>query len=159
MKKSESSELIALLREQKLTLATAESLTGGMAAAALTEVPGASEVFRQGFVTYCNRAKRKMLGVKKNTLKKHGAVSAQTAKEMAKYGAALAGTDACLSFTGNAGPSAEEEKPVGLVYIACCIHGKTTVRECHFEGGRAAIRKASVQYGFALLRECLQEEK
>ena len=118
-------------------------------------VPGASEVFKQGFVTYCNRAKRKLLDVKKTTLKEYGAVSDRTAKEMAKNGVFATGADACISLTGLAGPAAEEGKPVGLVYIACCYKNRTVVRECHFKGDRRQIREQSVVQALLLLRECI----
>ena len=149
------SSVLSLLRERDLTLTTAESLTGGLLAAELTAVPGASEVFKQGFVTYCNRAKRKLLGVKKTTLKEYGAVSERTAKEMAKNGAFATGTDVCVSLTGLAGPAAEEGKPVGLVYIGFCYKNRTVVREYHFKGERSQIREQSVESALLLLRECI----
>ena len=147
--------VLGLLKERELTLTTAESLTGGLLAARFTAVPGASEVFKQGFVTYCNRAKRKLLDVKKTTLKEYGAVSDRTAKEMAKNGVFATGADACISLTGLAGPAAEEGKPVGLVYIACCYKNRTVVRECHFKGDRRQIREQSVIQALLLLRECI----
>ena len=119
--KSLEEVIVHFLKERSLTLTTAESCTGGMIAARITDVPGASEVFKQGLVTYSNRAKRKLLDVKKTTLKEYGAVSEKTAKEMAKNGAFITGSDACVSVTGTAGPTGgTEEKPVGLVYIGCC---------------------------------------
>lgn len=147
--------VIDMLRERELTLTTAESITGGMLAARLTDVPGASEVFKQGLVTYCNRAKRKLLDVKKTTLKDYGAVSEKTAKEMAKNGAFITGSDICLSLTGIAGPDAAEDKPVGLVYIACSYNGKVTVQEYHLKGERAKIRESAVVKALTLLRECI----
>lgn len=147
--------VLNLLKEQDLTLTTAESLTGGLLASRFTAVPGASEVFKQGFVTYCNRAKRKLLEVKKSTLKEYGAVSARTAKEMAKNGVFATGSDVCVSLTGLAGPAAEEGKPVGLVYIACCYKNRTIVREYHFKGDRRQIREQSVTQALLLLRECI----
>ena len=147
--------VLGLLKERDLTLTTAESLTGGMLAAKFTAVPGASEVFKQGFVTYCNRAKKKLLDVKKATLKEYGAVSDRTAKEMAKNGVFATGTDACVSLTGLAGPAAEEGKPVGLVYIACCYKNRTVVRECHFKGNRSQIREQSAKQALILLRDCI----
>lgn len=147
--------VLSLLKERDLTLTTAESLTGGLLAARFTAVPGASEVFKQGFVTYCNRAKRKLLDVKKTTLKEHGAVSERTAKEMAKNGVFATGADACISLTGLAGPAAEEGKPVGLVYIACCYKNRTVVREHHFKGNRSQIREQSATQALILLRDCI----
>ena len=147
--------VIQLLKERELTLTTAESLTGGLLAAKFTNVPGASEVFKQGLVTYCNRAKRKLLDVKKSTLKEYGAVSDRTAKEMAKNGAFATGADVCVSLTGLAGPAAEEGKPVGLVYIACCYKNRTVVNEFHFEGSRRQIREQAANHALMLLRECI----
>ncbi|MEE0418860.1 MAG: competence/damage-inducible protein A [Lachnospiraceae bacterium] len=151
--------IITLLKEKELTLTTAESCTGGMLAARLTNVPGVSEVFKQGLVTYSNRAKRKLLDVKKNTLKDCGAVSEKTAKEMAKNGAFITGSDVCVSITGIAGPDGgSEEKPVGLVYMACCLNNRTTVKEFHLKGDRNKVREYSVVNALTLLRECILEE-
>lgn len=147
--------ILEMLKVRNLTLTTAESLTGGLLAARITSVPGASEVFKQGFVTYCNRAKRKLLDVKKSTLKDYGAVSERTAKEMAKNGAFATGADVCVSLTGLAGPDADEGKPVGLVYIACCYQNKTTVREFQFSGDRERIRENAAICAMTLLRECI----
>ena len=147
--------VLQMLRERKLTLTTAESLTGGMLAARLTDVPGASNVLKQGFVTYCNRAKKKILHVKKSTLKKHGAVSKKTAREMAKNGASITGSAVCVSLTGNAGPAPSENKPVGLVYIACSYNKKVTVQEHHLQGNRAQIREQAVEKALTLLRDCI----
>ena len=148
-------ELIGLLKDRNLTLTTTESLTGGLVAAMLTDVPGASAVFRQGFVTYCNEAKNHLLHVKKSTLDAYGAVSAETAREMAENGAQITGSDICISLTGLAGPSSEEGKPVGLVYIGCCCKGKVTVRECRFSGSRSAVRTSAAEYALKLVRECV----
>lgn len=148
--------IIALLKEKNLTLTTAESCTGGLLAARLTNVSGVSEVFKQGFVTYSNRAKRKLLDVKKNTLKIFGAVSEKTAKEMAKNGAFITGSDVCVSITGLAGPNGgTQEKPVGLVYIACCYNNTITVKEFHFKGERNKIRELATVNALTLLRECI----
>lgn len=152
--------IVKLLKEKECTVTTAESCTGGMLAARITDVPGASEVFKQGLVTYSNRAKRKLLDVKKTTLKDYGAVSEKTAKEMAKNGAFMNGSDYCVSVTGLAGPDGgTEEKPVGLVYIACCHNNKTVVQEFHFKGERKKIRENAVVKALTLLRECILEEK
>lgn len=150
--------VIRLLKERNLTLTTTESITGGMVAARLTDVSGASEVFKQGLVTYCNKAKRNLLNVKKSTLKKHGAVSKKTAKEMAKNGALITGADVCISLTGIAGPGTEEDKPVGLVYIGCYFNDSIVVEECHFEGDRATIRENAVKEALTLLCRCVSEE-
>lgn len=151
--------VVGLLREKGLTVSTAESCSGGLLAARLVNVPGASDVFERGMATYSNRAKRELLGVKKSTLKKHGAVSKKTAKEMAKGGALAAGTDVCVSVTGIAGPDGgTKEKPVGLVYIGCSVCGRVAVREYHFTGHRAKIRGNTVVSALTFLRECLLKE-
>ncbi|PXV96033.1 nicotinamide-nucleotide amidase [Lachnotalea glycerini] len=148
--------VIKLLEKNELKVTTAESCTGGMLAARLVNVPGVSEVFREGFVTYSNKAKRKILSVQKSTLKKYGAVSEKTAKEMAKGGVFATDTDVCVAITGIAGPDGgTEEKPVGLVYIACYIDDKVTVREFNFKGNRSKIREQSVVKALTLLRECI----
>ena len=107
-------------------------------------------------MTYSNRAKRKLLDVKKNTLKIFGAVSEKTAKEMAKNGAFVTGSDVCVSITGLAGPNGgTQEKPVGLVYIACCYNNTITVKEFHFKGERNKIRELATVNALTLLRECI----
>lgn len=160
--KSLEESIVELLMEKGLTLTTAESCTGGLLAARLTNVAGVSEVFRQGFVTYSNKAKRKLLDVKKNTLKEYGAVSDKTAKEMAKNGAFITGSDICISITGIAGPGGgTDQKPLGLVYMACSYKNQVTVREYHFKGDRYKVRESSVVNALILLRECIlaEEEK
>jgi nicotinamide-nucleotide amidase len=150
--------IIELLKEQQMTVATVESCTGGLVSARLTDVAGASEVFKQGFVTYSNRSKRKVLGVKKMTLKKYTAVSEQTAWEMARGGASVTGSDVCVSVTGYAGPDGGEEgELVGLVYIGCNVRGNITVEEYHFDGDRKAIRERAVISALTLLRKCILE--
>ena len=111
---------------------------------------------RQGLITYSNKAKRKLLGVKKETLKTHGAVSEQCAKEMAKGAARLAKADVAVSVTGIAGPEGgTEEKPVGLVYIGCFYKGKVVVEKYNFKGGRQKNRDYSVAKALDLLRRCI----
>ncbi len=113
--------LVEKLIEKKLTVATCESCTGGLISKRITNVPGASEVFGYGVCTYANEAKMKLLGVQKETLEKFGAVSEQTAIEMARGMLALSGADVAVSTTGIAGPGGgTDEKPVGLVYTAVC---------------------------------------
>lgn len=148
--------VVKLLSKNELTLTTAESLTGGMLAARLINVSGVSEVFKQGFITYSNKAKRKILGVQKSTLKKYGAVSEKTAKEMAKGGVFATDSDVCVAITGIAGPDGGTlEKPVGLVYISCYLNDNVTVQEYHFKGNRAKVREQSVVKALTLLRECI----
>ena len=150
--------VVDMLRDQQLTLALAESCTGGEIAARIVNVPGASQVFTHGFVTYSNRAKRKCLGVKKVTLKLEGAVSAKCAKEMAKGGCNAAEADICLSITGLAGPDGgTKETPVGTVFMGCCYNGKVVTREFHFTGNRTKIRQQATAHALAFLRECMME--
>ncbi len=150
--------VVALLKEQKMTMTTVESCTGGMVSAKITDVPGSSQVFKFGFVTYSNRAKRKLVNVRKKTLKSFTAVSAQTAEEMAKGGAEKSESDACLSVTGYAGPEAGEngEQP-GLVYIGCCVRGDVSVEEHHFQGDRRSIREQATVSALVFLRKCILE--
>lgn len=150
--------VIDLLKDQELELTTVESCTGGALAARLVNVPGASDVLKQGLVTYSNKSKRKFTLVKKSTLKDEGAVSHKTAKEMAKGAVENTGCDVSVSVTGLAGPNGgTKEKPVGLVYIGCCYKGKTTVREFHFNGNRSKVREQAVVQGLVLLRDCILE--
>ena len=141
-----------------LTVSTVESCTGGLVAGRIINVPGVSEVFKMGHITYSNKAKRKIIGVKRSTLDKYGAVSAPVAREMAKGGCSMAKTDVSVSVTGVAGPGGgTENKPVGLVYIGCCVKGKTTAKEFHFTGNRAMIRESAVAAALVLMRECVLE--
>ncbi|MCR5459879.1 MAG: competence/damage-inducible protein A [Acetatifactor sp.] len=150
--------LADLLQSAGLTISCAESCTGGLISATLINVPGISELYKAGFVTYSNKAKRKLLGVKKGTLEKYGAVSSQTAQEMVKGLLAETKTDVGIAVTGIAGPDGgTKEKPVGLVYISCNVKGKVTVKECHFNGTREKIRRASVTTALMLARSCVLE--
>ena len=148
--------VVDLLLANKLTVSTVESCTGGLVAARLINVPGVSEVFKSGYITYSNKAKRRLLGIKKSTLLKHGAVSEEIAREMAKGAALVSKSDVTVSITGIAGPDGgSEEKPVGLVYIGCNVCGRTTVKECHFSGTRTKIRENTVSSALSLMRECI----
>lgn len=150
--------IVTLLKKHELTLATAESCTGGLLAGRIVGVSGVSEVFNQGFITYSNKSKRKLLDVSKSTLKKYGAVSKQTAKEMAVGAAIAAHADVAVSITGLAGPDGgTKEKPVGLVYVGCYIKEKSYVKEFVFHGNRQKIRESSVANALGLLRQCLVE--
>ncbi len=148
--------VVGLLKERRMTVTAAESCTGGMIAAALTSVPGSSEVLKCSFVTYCDKAKRRLLGVHKKTLEKHTAVSKQTAKEMAKGGAKRAKADCCISVTGYAGPDSGCGDPVGLVYIGCCFNGKTTVKKFLFEGDRSSVREQALWQALLLIKKKIQ---
>lgn len=142
-----------LLRKNGLTMSTAESCTGGMVAARLVNVSGVSEVFMQGMVTYSNEAKMRLLGVKEETLTAYGAVSQETAREMAAGGAAASRTDVCVAITGLAGPDGgTDKKPVGLVHMACFLKGRMAWREYHFKGNREKIREQSMMKALDLVR-------
>ena len=137
-------------------MSTVESCTGGLLAARLINVPGVSEVFKSGYITYSNKAKRRLLGIKKNSLLKHGAVSEEIAREMAKGAAMVSKSDVTVSVTGIAGPDGgSEEKPVGLVYIGCNVCGRITVKECRFSGDRTKVRDNTVSAALSLMRQCI----
>jgi len=138
--------LLAALEARGETLATAESCTGGLIAAALTAIAGSSSVVMAGFVTYSNEAKMRMVGVDQATLAAHGAVSEPVAQQMAEGALREAQVDIALSCTGIAGPGgATAGKPVGLVFIGCARLGQPTIVERHvFPGDRAAVRAATV---------------
>jgi len=145
-------------RAAGLTIATAESCTGGMVAASLTDIAGSSDVFERGFVTYSNTAKREMLGVQEATLATHGAVSEEVALEMAE--GALAHSDATLtvSITGIAGPGGSEHKPEGRVCFGLAQTGQPTLVETVEFGalGRAQVRQAATEHALALLLSASQ---
>ena len=135
--------VIRLLEEKKMTVTTAESCTGGKLSGRLLNVSGASGVYNEGYITYANASKEKILGVKH-----------ETAAEMALGAAKAAGADAALSVTGIAGPGGgTAEKPVGLVYIGCAVKGEVTVREYRFTGNREKNRDYAVARAITLLRE------
>ena len=159
LEKSLEESVVELLAQKKMTVTTAESCTGGLIAGTLVNVAGASDVLNEGYVTYSNEAKERLVGVKHETLEEYGAVSEQTAREMAEGAAKAAGADAALSATGIAGPGGgTEEKPVGLVYIGCYVNGEITVKECRFEGSRMENRLHTVETALQLLLRQLSEE-
>ena len=133
--------VVNALRAAGKTVACAESLTGGMLASKLVDVPGASSVLGEAYVTYSNEAKMRLLGVSKDTLRQFGAVSAQCAREMAEGARLAAGADFALSTTGIAGPDGgTPEKPVGLVYVGVASTSGCEVQELHLRGERDWIR-------------------
>jgi nicotinamide-nucleotide amidase len=147
------SPLQQALGKSKLTIAVAESCTGGLVAAALTDLPGSSEYFLGGMVAYANAAKIGVLGVDEAMIRKHGAVSRQVAAQMAVGARKLFGSDVAVSVTGVAGPSTEGDKPVGLTYIAVSYRARTLVRRHRWNGGRASNRLASVEAAIQLATE------
>jgi PncC family amidohydrolase len=141
------------LRRKGEILATAESCSGGLLAQVLTSKPGSSDYYWGGVVTYANESKIALLGVRPSTLKRYGAVSALTAREMALGMARRSGADHTLAITGIAGPGGGTiEKPVGRVYIAWAGKGKTRVWENTFSGSRALIRRKSAQTALSYLK-------
>ncbi len=154
--------LLDLCKARRLTVATAESCTGGLVAGALTEIPGSSEVVMCGFVSYSNDAKHELLGVKTDTLANFGAVSKETALAMATGGLKRAGTDLIVSITGIAGPGgATPGKPVGLVHFgAAARDGRVLHLEKRFGAiGRSAVRQRSVIEALKLLVELARGPK
>lgn len=148
--------LTKLLIKKKYTMTTAESCTGGMIAARMVNAPGVSAVLKSGFITYANEAKEELLGVSHDTLEKFGAVSRETAEEMAEGAVKAAHTDAAVAVTGIAGPDGgTKEKPVGLVYIGVNVRGNVEVREYHFSGSRQKIRESVTAAALTFLREKL----
>lgn len=141
-------------RRRGWKLATAESCTGGLVAAALTAIAGSSDVVERGYVTYSNAAKIELLGVPETTLLAHGAVSAETAAAMAAGAARRAGVDVAVSITGVAGPGGgSDEKPVGLVYLGTARRGQGGKSERQmFPGDRTGIRRAALVRALELLK-------
>ncbi|WP_208349178.1 CinA family protein [Pseudaestuariivita rosea] len=148
-----TTDLLQKAREAGVMIATAESCTGGMIAAALTEVPGSSDVFDCGFVTYSNAAKQTMLGVQAQTLDQHGAVSEEVAREMAEGALAHSTATLAVSVTGIAGPGGSEFKPEGRVCFGLARAGQQTVTETVDFGalGRANVRDAATHHALQKL--------
>ena len=154
-------DLLALCKTRGLKIATAESCTGGLLVADLTEIPGSSEVVDRGFVTYSNQAKHEMLGVPKRTLEKYGAVSRGTSLAMAKGALAHSLADITVAITGIAGPGGgSKQKPVGLVHIAAARSGARLHRECRFgDIGRAKVREKSALEALVMMRDIVMTVK
>lgn len=152
-------ELVETCRARHLRLATAESCTGGLIAACLTEIPGVSDIYLGGFVTYANEAKVRDLSVSEDLLKSHGAVSEEVARAMAEGARKRTGADVTVAVTGIAGPGgATPQKPVGLVHIAAARSGIPTLHERHvFPGDRRAIRLAAAESALALALRAAME--
>jgi nicotinamide-nucleotide amidase len=151
-------QILADARRSQLTIATAESCTGGLIAAAFTEIPGSSDVFERGFVTYSNEAKQTLLGIPGDLIATYGAVSAQTARAMAQGALAHAPVDLVVAVTGIAGPGGgSKTKPVGLVHFAAARRGGPLLEEVRRFGdiGRGPVRLASVETAIELLGRLL----
>jgi len=145
-----------LLKKQNLTVATAESCTGGLIAHAITNVSGSSEYFDRGIVSYSNRAKMELLDVSENILKEYGAVSEQVAKTMAEGIRKKSNVDIGIATTGIAGPTGgTEEKPVGLVFIAISTSENTMVKKFQFSGDRLQNKESTCNAALNMLLDCL----
>jgi len=153
---TKTAELVKLARAKGQTLTTAESCTGGMLSAAITDVAGSSAIFDRGFVTYSNAAKVEMLGVLETTLDQHGAVSEQVAAEMARGALAHSSADIAISITGIAGPGGSDHKPEGRVCFGIAMSGGATATTMEFGAiGRENVRLAARDHGLALLWDAL----
>jgi nicotinamide-nucleotide amidase len=155
----EAARLLDAFRARGLRLATAESCTGGLIAALLTEMPGSSDVVERGFVTYSNAAKQENLGVPKALIDAHGAVSEVVTRAMAEGALTHSHADIAVSVTGVAGPGGgSAAKPVGLVHLAAARAGRPTLhQECRFgDIGRSEVRSRSVAVALSLLRRALE---
>ena len=149
-----ASELFEVFNSKGLTLAVAESCTGGLISKTITDVPGASSFFIGGVITYHNDLKHELLDVSRETLEKYGAVSRDCALEMATGVRELTGADVGISATGIAGPSGgTPTKPVGLVYVACSSDGTSKARELHLQGGRLDVRRQTMRAALILVLE------
>jgi nicotinamide-nucleotide amidase len=151
--------LLDACRSRKLMIATAESCTGGLVAACLTDIAGSSDVFERGFVTYSNQAKQDMLGVPADVLERHGAVSAETALAMARGAVERSRAQIAVSITGIAGPGGgSAEKPVGLVHFAAvALTGRTLPRERRYSGGRTRVRQHAALEALEMMFELALE--
>lgn len=159
---SESLEysIYELLKKYQYKITTAESATGGMIASTLINVPGISEFFEEGYVTYSNEAKIKMIGVSAETIERFGVVSSETAADMAESAARTAVCEAAVSVTGVAGPDGgTDECPVGLVYIGCHLKGRTVTERHIFEGDRMAVRQAATSAALILMKKVLEQDE
>ncbi|MFY9601335.1 MAG: CinA family protein [Pseudolabrys sp.] len=154
--------LLEICKTKKLTLATAESCTGGLVAATISEIAGSSLVLDRGFVTYSNAAKQQMLGVTPATIDVYGAVSGECAEEMAKGALAHASVDLAISITGIAGPTgAVPGKPIGLVFFCAASRSGRVIAQDRKYGdiGRANVRHQSVLQALAMLQELAEKEE
>ncbi|QHQ34808.1 CinA family protein [Algicella marina] len=144
--------VLAAARTRGWRIVAAESCTGGGLMAALTDIPGSSDVVDRGFVTYSNAAKMQMLGVREDTLSSHGAVSEETAREMASGALARSEAEIAVSITGIAGPGGSDHKPEGMVCFGLATAQQVVAETCQFGAiGRAAVRRASVDHALTML--------
>lgn len=152
-------ELLEKFKEYGKTLGSVESFTGGLFAREITRVAGSSKVFKGALVTYATQEKTRILGISKNLIDRVGVVSQEVAGEMVGHGKALLDVDYCISFTGNAGPSAMEGKPVGEIYIGVAAYEMAQVFKYNLEGTREEIQNKAVELGYEHLMILLQNRK
>lgn len=151
--------LAAACTSRNLTLATAESCTGGGLSHLMTAIPGASAFFIGGIIAYQNDIKTRLLGVPQSTLQQHGAVSAQTARAMAEGCRGIFGSDIAVSITGIAGPGGGSlQKPVGTVHVAVATQQATRTVEFHFSGDRAQVRDEAISAALGLILEAIDDQ-
>jgi nicotinamide-nucleotide amidase len=151
-----AAEIIDIMREKKLTLGTVESATGGLISHLITNIPGSSDVFHGSIISYSNEIKMKTVGVKAETLKKYGAVSARAAEDMASGGRTVLGVDICVADTGIAGPGgAAPGKPVGLFYLGLANKDGTFSRKHLFKGTREENKQQAAQTALMWVKDYL----
>jgi len=148
-----------LFKQKGLTLSVAESCTGGLISHCITTLPGASNFFEAGVVSYSAEAKREILGVSSDIISSYGVVSDQTAREMAEKVRALTGTDFALSTTGNLGPDLLEGKEKGLIYVAASKDGETFTKKLHLKGSREKNKEEAALEAMKFLAEIVEREK
>ena len=149
--------VVKKLIEKSLHISSAESCSGGLFSALITAVPGSSEILDEAIVTYSNNAKSKRLGVREETLQSYGAVSKQTANEMAEGIVSYASSDIGIAITGIAGPGGgTEEIPVGTVWIGCCVRDAVFTKKLQLDGTREIIRQKAKEEAILFVCECLK---
>ena len=149
-------KIVEKLIETKTTVSTAESITGGMVAKCITDVPGSSDILSESFVVYSNDAKVNVLGVDASLISDYGVVSREVAYDMCLKLKMLTGKDICISTTGNAGPTVCDDKPIGRVYIGINYLDEINVYECDFTGDRESIREETTWFIFDKIAELLK---
>ena len=144
-------EVVKTLIQKNISIATAESITGGLISKMITDVAGSSAILKESFVVYSNEAKVDILGVDKSIIERYGVVSKEVAKEMAIKLYDKTKRNVCISTTGNAGPTVCDDKPVGRVYVGIVVDGVTETYECNFDGDRNSIRCQTANFVFGKL--------
>lgn len=152
----EKSEIVEFLKSRNLTLGSAESYTGGGFANSITNISGASNIFKGGFVTYSNEMKEKLLGVKAETLNNYGAISPETVKEMLLGAKKTLDADIVVAFSGNAGPLPSEDKEVGLVYIGFLLNNKIIIDKLIIKATREEVKQMSIDYAINKIMDLLK---